>query len=167
MFLDPFGLYAVALREWYDSKLEYISENYSNASGSLTWNDKTKTASVSLSANGYNGYIGFTAGINGSCIIDDRMYVENTLLWNAFGKVIDPPAEVKTPGQTVAVMTDHIPLIHYAQAAIGRDFDGNKLSPSQSQLSQPSSFRRMAGLFEVSFLFIFTFINWRWRLVFQ
>jgi hypothetical protein len=103
MFVDPLGLYAVGLREWYGSQLKYISDYYSNASGSLTWDNNTKTAHVSLSANGYSGYVSFTAGVNGSYIINDRIYVENTSLWNTFRNVIDPPLEYRPVRDTAVI----------------------------------------------------------------
>ena len=94
-YVDPFGLAMVALRAWFDSQLSYVSNSY-NGTGSLDWVAATRTAHVSMQANGYGGYVLFTDGVGKTYIgKDGLMYVDDTLLWAAFGYVIDPPLSNK------------------------------------------------------------------------
>ena len=110
-FIDPTGWVAVALSDWYNQKLDYITERYKNVSGVLDWNSDTKTASVLMMAGGYGGYGEFKSGVNGTYISpkDGKMYVEEKLLWQAFGTAIDPPLEIDTTRDT-AVMASAIVL---------------------------------------------------------
>jgi hypothetical protein len=93
------------LRDWFDQKKQYIQDNYTNASGTLDWNGDTKTASVIMTANDYGGYAEFQDGVDGSYIENGRMYVEDSLLWQAFGSVIDPPLNVNQARDIAVIAT--------------------------------------------------------------
>ncbi|MDR2899402.1 MAG: hypothetical protein LBU94_03730, partial [Clostridiales bacterium] len=108
-FIDPTGLAAVALRDWFNDTYDYIKSRYDNVSGVLDWNADTGIASVLMTAYQYGGYAEFEAGDDGSYIENGIMYVEESLLWQAFGNVIDPPLEVDTP-RDIAVISSAISL---------------------------------------------------------
>ncbi|MDR1203324.1 MAG: hypothetical protein LBL58_17075 [Tannerellaceae bacterium] len=85
-----------------------------------------------MSANGYSDSAAFTAGKDGSYIDSNSIiWVKESLLWQAFGNVIDPPLKVDSPKDTVIKKLEEIPLTNYLQAAIGRDLYGNQLSSTQ------------------------------------
>ena len=91
-YLDPFGLEMVPLKEWFNYQMTYVSNKYSGT-GSIGWNSSSRIATVIMAANGYSGYAEFAPGINGS-YIDSKtnlMWVDDKLLWEVFGYVIDPP----------------------------------------------------------------------------
>ena len=83
------------LSTWFEEKLKYCKETYDNASGILDWNSDTKTASVFLTANGISGYAEFKPGVDNTYIAPktNRIFVNESLLWQEFGRVIDPPIE--------------------------------------------------------------------------
>jgi RHS repeat-associated protein len=131
-FKDPFGFAAVQLRQWFNEKLSYIQSVYKNTSGSLNWTDYTKTATIHMSANGYSGHAAFTVGKDGSYIdSNSRMWVDESLLWQVFGNVIDPPAQVKSAKEVVVEQLETIPLTNYLEAAFGKDLYGNSLNTDQ------------------------------------
>ena len=107
MFIDPWGMAIVQLREWFDYQYNSAQQTYgaSNISGSLGWNDASRTASVFMAGNGASGSANFTAGVNGSYIdaSSGRMYVDDIYLWAALGKVIDPPLKVDAVSYAAAL----------------------------------------------------------------
>jgi len=87
----------VNLRQWFENSLRFIQERYSNVSGSMSKKPGTSTITVRLSANGISGYAEFRDVIDGTRIDrDGNIFVDPQVLWNAFGRVIDPPI-VHTP----------------------------------------------------------------------
>jgi len=105
MYFDPMGLAEtfVQLRKWFDEKLAYCQSIYDDVHGVLDWIGDTHTASMLLMAGGYGGYGEFKEGVDGAYIKDGRMYVKEQLLWQAFGKAIDPPIVVNTTRDTVVL----------------------------------------------------------------
>jgi hypothetical protein len=91
---NGFSLATVQLRQWFNEKLSYIQSAYKNASGLLKWTNSSKTATVEMSANEYSVYAAFTDGRDGSYIDSNNfMWVKESLLWQIFGNVIDPPLD--------------------------------------------------------------------------
>jgi len=87
----------VNLGEWFENSLSYLRERYTNVSGTMERMPGTNTISVRLSANGRSGYAQFRDGVNGTRIgAGGNIFVDPQLLWNAFGRVIDPPI-IHTP----------------------------------------------------------------------
>jgi hypothetical protein len=84
----------VALREWYDDQLARAQESFGfdKIQGSLYWSDLARTAYVSMSGNGASGYGEYSPGVDGSYIdpSNNRLYVDEALLWEALGSVLDP-----------------------------------------------------------------------------
>jgi len=82
----------VNLGEWFENSLRYIQERYSNVYGSLGKKPGTNIIIVRLSANGAHGTAEFRDGVDGTRVDrDGNIFVNPQVLWNAFGRVIDPP----------------------------------------------------------------------------
>ena len=130
-YWDPFGLEAIPLRQWFDDQLKYNKNTYSNASGVLDWNGDTKTASVLMMSNGYGGYAEFKPGVDGTYIDPktNRMYVEKDLLWQAFGKSIDPPLEVHPVRDTAVIAATIVFTVKAPSIISGVENVATKIAP--------------------------------------
>ncbi len=83
----------VALREWYDDRAKYCNDKYQGFNSSLTWDDKTNTATVFMSGNGSVNYVNIKPGKDGSYIKDGKLYVDQAVLMKNLGPAIDPAAK--------------------------------------------------------------------------
>ncbi len=94
----------VSLREWYNDQSSYCKNTYKGFCSSLTWDDKTNTATVYMSGNGYVNYVNIKPGKDGSYIKDGRLYVDQGILWNKLGLAIDPPLIDKSDDTTKVIV---------------------------------------------------------------
>lgn len=83
----------VVLREWYNDNEKYCKDKYQGFNSSLTWDDKTNTATVFMSGNGSVNYVNIKPGKDGSYIKDGKLYVDQAVLMKNLGPVIDPAAK--------------------------------------------------------------------------
>jgi RHS repeat-associated protein len=122
-FIDPSGLAMEALRKWVETKAAAAGVSYS-----IGWDDKTKTATVFMSGNGYSASAYFVAGVDKTYIelATNRMIVDDNLLWAAFWQVIDPASK-----SLFDAVLSTIPLVSYGQAIAGMDLDGRPLTGEQ------------------------------------
>ena len=80
----------VAIRDWYNEQLNNLSSGHKNSSGSLVWDDRSRTATLSLSASGTSRSANYTVGVNGAYIDpkDNKMYIDDKYLWGPFAGVL-------------------------------------------------------------------------------
>lgn len=83
----------VVLREWYNDNEKYCKDKYQGFNSSLTWDDKTNTATVFMSGNGSVNYVNIKPGKDGSYIKDGKLYVDQAVLMKNLGPAIDPAAK--------------------------------------------------------------------------
>jgi len=125
-YIDPFGLAMVALREWFNKQMAYVSNSYSGT-GYIGWNTSSRIATVSMTANGYSGYAQFAPGDRyGSYINNDTkseyygsLFVDDTLLWAVFGRVIDPPGLKQDWAANAVLLVGSAGIAYVGLSAVG------------------------------------------------
>lgn len=98
---------SVSLKKWYEEKLAYCQSVYDDVNGVYDWNEDNNTAAILMMANKYGAYAEFVCGVDGTYInvIDKQIYVKESLLWQAFGYIIDPPVVIDTVRDTAVIAT--------------------------------------------------------------
>ena len=103
MYFDPFGLSEifVALRQWFDERMGWSWVS----GGSLAWDDKSKTATVTIFQGNSSVTRSYTDGVNGTYIgKDSKMYVNAATLNSAFASVTREPSIIKNYDAEIAIV---------------------------------------------------------------
>jgi len=77
-------------------------------SGVIVWLDSTKTAVVSMSSAVGSATRSFIDGVNGTHIKNDRMYVRQSALREAFDRIVQEPGAIVNPNRDAAVIAGTI-----------------------------------------------------------
>jgi len=111
----------------------------------VTWNERTSTATVTIGSSHGSATHSFTAGIDGTTMIDGTMFVSHSLFSNIFEPIIQQPGLIHTPGRdTLMAGLMAIPIVgvvrgawklsqnvsNALQTAPASSFDGNPVNPA-------------------------------------
>jgi len=152
MYFDPLGLSElfIKLREEVERRIgwEWVS------GGSISWDSKQRAATVILFNNSFATRWVFTEGVDGTHIKSDGlMYVKESTFNSVFRAVTQEPGIKATNSRDViAYFLETMPITHYIQAAVGKDFYGNSLSTEQRAEKMSSGFEVSMGALERTYM---------------
>jgi hypothetical protein len=106
--IDPLGLSAefVQLRPWVETRANWSWVD----SGRVVWIASTRTAITTMSSARGSATRSFTVGVNGSYIKNDRLYVRQSALREAFDRIVQEPGAIVDPNRDAAVIAGTIIL---------------------------------------------------------